>query len=76
MTAKIKKLSFTVLSITFFRYTILVKQKVIFGTFLFFLILNIFIWSAIYIQDHQKLKVDFLDVGQGGFYLYTSTKWK
>jgi competence protein ComEC len=42
-----------------------VKRKVIFISFSFFLILNIFIWSAIYIQDHRKLKVDFLDVGQG-----------
>jgi len=32
---------------------------------LFFLILNIFVWSAIYIQNHQKLKVSFLDIGQG-----------
>lgn len=32
---------------------------------MFFLLLNIFIWSAIYIQGHQKLAVDFLDVGQG-----------
>lgn len=43
----------------------MVKRKAIIGSFLFFLILNIFIWSAIYIQGHQKLKVDFLDVGQG-----------
>lgn len=41
------------------------KRKIIFGSFLFFLILNISIWSAIYIQGHGKLKVDFLDVGQG-----------
>jgi competence protein ComEC len=42
-----------------------VKRKVILISFSFFLILNIFIWSAIYIQGHGKLKVDFLDVGQG-----------
>jgi competence protein ComEC len=42
-----------------------VKRKVIFICFSFFLILNIFIWSAVYINDHKKLKVDFLDVGQG-----------
>ncbi len=41
------------------------KRKVILISFSFFLILNIFIWSAIYIQGHGKLKVDFLDVGQG-----------
>lgn len=41
------------------------KRKVVLSVFSFFLLLNIFIWSAIYIQGHQKLKVDFLDVGQG-----------
>ncbi len=41
------------------------KRKIIIGSFLFFLLLNVFIWSAIYIQSHQKLRVDFLDVGQG-----------
>lgn len=41
------------------------KRKIIFISFSFFIILNIFIWSAIYINDHKKLKVDFLDVGQG-----------
>ncbi len=41
------------------------KRKVIFISFSFFLILNIFIWSTIYLNAHRKLKVDFLDVGQG-----------
>ena len=41
------------------------KRKVIFISFSFFVLLNIFIWSFVYIGTHKKLKVDFLDVGQG-----------
>ena len=41
------------------------KRKAVFISFLFFLILNIFIWSFVYVENHRKLKVDFLDVGQG-----------
>jgi competence protein ComEC len=42
-----------------------VKRKVILVTFLFFLTLNVLIWSFVYLGGHGKLKVNFLDVGQG-----------
>lgn len=41
------------------------KAKVVLIIFSLFFLLNIGIWGAVYFNSHQKLTVDFLDVGQG-----------